>query len=342
MIPIPPRAVRGQPLTADQWNAVIDCLRRLNPIAGPGIRIRETAQGVVLDSAAVATAIQQQAVAKSEALAPFTLLQFGTDEKTGKPKWGLYTRSTWEGFKYVDDGAADGRTVKRSANLTPTDTITKRDNLMLNEHAFWDVSAEVNAKLSDTADSYTYIYAERSLTNWPSGDNGTAPTYSIAGLNEDPLSSQSGWEALGGYIAKKKGETDGDCDARVLIARIRAKEKTREVADDKGGTKEEKYIEYEVVQRLTTHVVEKAEQASARIYYCKTADNYAPGNCTDITGKPAYFVDDPLKVALIVLLGRTFEANGVTTSPIEMLKAFAVAEVYPVALHAYEHLPETT
>jgi hypothetical protein len=333
--------VRGQPLTADQWNAVIDCLRRLNPIAGQGIRIRETAQGVVLDSAAVATAVQRQEEVKTGAPAPFTLLQFGTDEKTGKPKWGLYAGSRWEGFKYVDDGAENGRTVKKSANLVPPTTVTNRDYLMVNEHSFWDVSAEVNAKLSDQADSYTYIYAERSLKNWPSGDNGTAPTYSIAGLNEDPLSSQSGWEALGGYIAKKKGETDGDCDARVLIARIRAKEKTREVSDGTGGTKEETYIEYEVVQRLTTHVAEEAEQASARIYYCKTAGNYAPGNCTDITGKPESFVDDPLKVALIVLLGRTFEANGTTTAPAEMLKAFAVAEVYPVALHAYEHLPDT-
>lgn len=54
MIPIPPHAVRGQVLTADFLNRILDALRATRPIQGPGILLRETPHGVVIEATAKA------------------------------------------------------------------------------------------------------------------------------------------------------------------------------------------------------------------------------------------------------------------------------------------------
>lgn len=51
MIPIPSPVVRGQVLTADNINAILGTLRVLRPIAGKGLFLRETSQGVVFEIA---------------------------------------------------------------------------------------------------------------------------------------------------------------------------------------------------------------------------------------------------------------------------------------------------
>lgn len=48
MIPIPPHVVRGQVLTADLINRILDALRRCRPIQGQGILLQETLQGTVI------------------------------------------------------------------------------------------------------------------------------------------------------------------------------------------------------------------------------------------------------------------------------------------------------
>ena len=54
MIPIPPHAIRGQVLTADFLNRILDALRAVRPIQGQGILLRETVQGVIIEATAKA------------------------------------------------------------------------------------------------------------------------------------------------------------------------------------------------------------------------------------------------------------------------------------------------
>ncbi len=51
MSPIPPRAIRGQTLTADLWNALVDALLQIRPLAGVGVRLRQTPAGTIIDAA---------------------------------------------------------------------------------------------------------------------------------------------------------------------------------------------------------------------------------------------------------------------------------------------------
>ena len=338
MIPIPPRAVRGQILTADQWNAVIDCLRRLNPIAGQGIRIRETAQGVVLDSAAVATAVQRQEEAKIEAPAPFTLRQFGTDEQTGKPKWGLYAGSLWECFKFIPGDGDDGRTVRDDALLTPEESVTGREKLMLDEYPFWDVSAEVNKVLSETDDAITYFYAERSLAAWPQGSTTTPPTYKLVATKTDPYSE---WRHLFKecIFYKNASTLDGDRDLRAYIAKVRTKVVEKTVTDEEGKTETVKEPTYKVEQILKTDIQEDAKEVVARVYQLKDPDSRAPENMTDVSGKT---VEEDAEYKMFLLYARILTLNGSTLNAqldMEMAKAFAICREYDVVLHSVDHLP---
>lgn len=72
MIPIPPHVVRGQVLTADLINRILDALRALRPIQGQGILLKETPQGVVIEATAK-TEKKAQAAEQPTTHLPFEL-----------------------------------------------------------------------------------------------------------------------------------------------------------------------------------------------------------------------------------------------------------------------------
>ena len=72
MIPIPPHVVRGQVLTADLINRILDALRALRPIQGQGILLKETPQGVVIEATAK-TGKKTQAAEQPTTHLPFEL-----------------------------------------------------------------------------------------------------------------------------------------------------------------------------------------------------------------------------------------------------------------------------
>lgn len=49
---IPPRAIRGQVLTVDMWNTLVDAIRQNRPLQGTGVRLRQSTDGVFIDAAA--------------------------------------------------------------------------------------------------------------------------------------------------------------------------------------------------------------------------------------------------------------------------------------------------
>ena len=48
---LPPRFVRGQPLTADQLNGIVEAIRRSRPLAGAGVSTRESPDGTFISAA---------------------------------------------------------------------------------------------------------------------------------------------------------------------------------------------------------------------------------------------------------------------------------------------------
>lgn len=48
---IPPRAIRGQVLTVDMWNTLVDAIRQNRPLQGTGVRLRQSTEGVFIDAA---------------------------------------------------------------------------------------------------------------------------------------------------------------------------------------------------------------------------------------------------------------------------------------------------
>lgn len=49
---LPPRFVRGQPLTADQLNGIVEAIRRARPLPGAGVSTRESPDGTFISAAA--------------------------------------------------------------------------------------------------------------------------------------------------------------------------------------------------------------------------------------------------------------------------------------------------
>ena len=49
---IPPRAIRGQVLTVDMWNTLVEAIRQNRPLQGTGVRLRQSTEGVFIDAAA--------------------------------------------------------------------------------------------------------------------------------------------------------------------------------------------------------------------------------------------------------------------------------------------------
>lgn len=48
---IPPRAIRGQVLTVDMWNTLVDAIRQNRPLQGTGVRLRQSTEGIFIDAA---------------------------------------------------------------------------------------------------------------------------------------------------------------------------------------------------------------------------------------------------------------------------------------------------
>ena len=48
---IPPRAIRGQVLTVDMWNTLVEAIRQNRPLQGTGVRLRQSTEGVFIDAA---------------------------------------------------------------------------------------------------------------------------------------------------------------------------------------------------------------------------------------------------------------------------------------------------
>lgn len=49
---IPPRAIRGQVLTVDMWNTLVEAIRQNRPLQGTGVRLRQSTEGIFIDAAA--------------------------------------------------------------------------------------------------------------------------------------------------------------------------------------------------------------------------------------------------------------------------------------------------
>ena len=105
MILIPPHVVRGQVLTADLINRILDALRALRPIQGQGILLKETPQGVVIEATAK-TAKASQAAAAPSAHLPFELRIRTT--QTSVPPTTEGGESTVTTHRYLDIYAPQG------------------------------------------------------------------------------------------------------------------------------------------------------------------------------------------------------------------------------------------
>lgn len=64
---IPPRAIRGQVLTVDMWNTLVEAIRQNRPLQGTGVRLRQSTDGVFIDAAA-----QEQPTAATAVSTPFS------------------------------------------------------------------------------------------------------------------------------------------------------------------------------------------------------------------------------------------------------------------------------
>lgn len=63
---IPPRAIRGQVLTVDMWNTLVEAIRQNRPLQGTGVRLRQSTEGVFIDAA------QEQPTAAPAVSTPFS------------------------------------------------------------------------------------------------------------------------------------------------------------------------------------------------------------------------------------------------------------------------------
>ena len=96
---IPPRAIRGQTLTADMWNGLVDAIRQNRPLQGTGVRLRQSTDGVFIDAAA------QTQTAPAVASTPFShrwkvTLTTVTDDDTATHTLRITPGSLWR-----NDGA---------------------------------------------------------------------------------------------------------------------------------------------------------------------------------------------------------------------------------------------
>lgn len=97
MLHQPTRFIHGQALHPDSLNAILDTLRRITPIQGPGISLSQSPNGIVISAtnrnSAPQTIITPQTV---ETLRPLTIRKFEIEETQADgsiattTKWGLY------------------------------------------------------------------------------------------------------------------------------------------------------------------------------------------------------------------------------------------------------------
>lgn len=96
---IPPRAIRGQVLTVDMWNTLVEAIRQNRPLQGTGVRLRQSTDGVFIDAAA------QTQTAPAVASTPFShrwkvTLTTVTDDDTATHTLRITPGSLWR-----NDGA---------------------------------------------------------------------------------------------------------------------------------------------------------------------------------------------------------------------------------------------
>lgn len=111
---IPPRAIRGQRLTADLWNALVEAIRQNRPLAGTNVRLRQTPGGVFIDATAAA-ARAAAAAAKPQPFQCAVAIDPETGTATLRVRFGrvyllgeaqtLATPSAWTRDPEADDPA---------------------------------------------------------------------------------------------------------------------------------------------------------------------------------------------------------------------------------------------
>lgn len=152
---IPPRAIRGQVLTVDMWNTLVEAIRQNRPLQGTGVRLRQSTEGVFIDAAA------QTQTAPAVASTPFShrwkvTVTTVTDDDTATHTLHITPGSLWR-----NDGAG-----VTDLNVIPDgDTVTTdSDGNWLVENAttgsLYVADNSANQGTSSSGPVYPLIYGD--------------------------------------------------------------------------------------------------------------------------------------------------------------------------------------
>lgn len=152
---IPPRAIRGQVLTVDMWNTLVDAIRQNRPLQGTGVRLRQSTEGIFIDAAA------QTQTAPAVASTPFShrwkvTVTTVTDDDTATHTLRITPGSLWR-----NDGAG-----VTDLNVIPDgDTVTTdSDGNWLVENAttgsLYVADNSANQGTSSSGPVYPLIYGD--------------------------------------------------------------------------------------------------------------------------------------------------------------------------------------
>lgn len=206
MIHQPTRFIHGQALHPDSLNAILDTLRRITPIQGPGISLSQTTNGIVISATAKPTQQTILAETPAEALRPLTIRKFEVQETTSSgtatvTKWGLYYPPNCIALLYQP---------AENTALSLTEVWSEHadfpENAYLTGHVNWlDITNYVNEFATN---GFTYYALHIALS---SGTNPTLTCYITNPTNEAAItaaetSTESGYIVPLAKVSVENGE----------------------------------------------------------------------------------------------------------------------------------------
>ena len=172
MIPQPTRFVHGQALRPETFNQILDTLRRLRPIAGTGVTLNFTANGVVISArggGGNTVVVSGGGGGGSSKPEPWEVRDFGEEVVDGTPirKFGLYLGS-WDGVAWLDENTANAEGLEEGVQVgyfhALKDTLVKTYEAFVHDGWGWlNISNVVDAtSLADGEERHVELWFNRS------------------------------------------------------------------------------------------------------------------------------------------------------------------------------------
>ena len=172
MIPQPTRFVHGQALRPETFNHILDTLRRMRPIAGTGVTLNFTANGVVISArggGGNTVVVSGGGGGGSSKPEPWEVRDFGEEVVDGTPirKFGLYLGS-WDGVAWLDENTASAEGLGEGVQVghfhALKDALVKTYEAFVHDGWGWlDISNVVDAtNLADGEERHVELWFNRS------------------------------------------------------------------------------------------------------------------------------------------------------------------------------------